>query len=327
MSVEPSAPNAEISDQDVHDALVSMYGLSNEAMESIRESARSLHLRFADAALHTGLITRDQLDEATDWIRRRPIEEDTGTTAEHEIAEIIEKHEQAGIIEEVLRRQVSQRRELVLWEGPKLKPSHQLIVAHDPGHPRSESIRSLRTELVLRTRNLRTGILALLSPCAAEGRSQLAAELAIAFAQLGRRTLLVDADLRRPRQHVLFGAENDIGLAQALVEGGAVHLHAIQGLPQMALLTSGVLPPNPVELLSGMRFEQLTVEWRRNFEYVILDTPPAAESSDAIAVANAAGNVLVLSRANVTPFSALKEMSRRLETTHTRTLGAVIGRF
>jgi protein-tyrosine kinase len=308
MSAEPTAPTAEIADRDVHDALVLLYSLSDEAVESIHELARSLDLRFADAALHTGLITQDQLNEATDWIRRRAV------------------RQSGGIIQEVLRRNVSHRRELVLWEGPKLRPSEQLIMAHDPGHPHSESIRGLSTELLMRTRNSGGRIIALLSPCASEGRSQLAAELAIAFAQLGRRTLLVDADLRRPRQHVLFGAENDTGLAQAL-DGSAVRLHAIEGLPQMALLTSGVLPPNPLELLSGTRFEQLTVEWRRNFEYVVFDTPPAAESSDAIAVAGAVGNVLVLSRADVTPFSALKEMSRKLVTTHARTLGAVIGKF
>jgi protein-tyrosine kinase len=308
MSAEPTAPTAGIADQDVHDALVLLYSLSDEAVESIHELTRSLDLRFADAALHTGLVTQDQLNEATDWIRRRAV------------------RQSGGIIQEVLRRNVSHRRELVLWEGPKLRPSEQLIMAHDPGHPRSESIRSLSTELLMRTRNSGGRIIALLSPCASEGRSQLAAELAIAFAQLGRRTLLVDADLRRPRQHVLFGAENDTGLAQAL-DGSAVRLHAIERLPQMALLTSGVLPPNPLELLSGTRFEQLTVEWRRNFEYVVFDTPPAAESSDAIAVAGAVGNVLVLSRADVTPFSALKEMSRKLVTTHARTLGAVIGRF
>lgn len=309
MSAEPSAPISEIPDQDIHEALVLLYSLSNEAVESINESMRSLHLRFADAALHAGLITQDQLDGATDWIRRRGAQQG------------------GGIIEEVLRRKVSRRRELVVWEGPKLIPSDKLIVAHDPHHPHSESIRSLCSELLLRTRNVGGGIIALLSPCAAEGRSQLAAELAIAFAQLGRRVLLVDADLRRPRQHILFGAENHAGLAQALVDGGSHRLNGIEGLPQMAFLPSGALPPNPLELLSGLRFEQLTAEWRRSFEFVLLDTPPAAECSDAIAVASAAGSVLVLSRANVTPYSALTEMARKLETTHARTLGAVIGRF
>jgi protein-tyrosine kinase len=307
MSAEPLTPIAPISDAEIHKALVLLYRLSNEAIESINDLMRKLQIRFADAALHTGVITQEELDRALEWIRKRA------------------EHEGRGIIEEVLRRRV--RREVVLWEGSQLEPSKLLIQAHDPNHPRSESIRTLRTELLLRTKHQGTGIVAILSPCASEGRSQLAAELAISFAQLGRRTLLVDADLRRPRQHALFGAENQQGLAQALLDGGAIHLHGIVGLPHMALMTSGALPSNPLELLSGIRFERLLVEWRRSFEFVILDTPPAADCSDSIAVATAAGQALILSRANVTPLSALKYISRKMETSHARTLGAVIGRF
>src|SRR6266404_1342911 len=108
MSAEPTAPTAEISDQDVHDALVLLHSLSNESVESIKELMRSLDLRFADAAVHAGLITHDQLDEALEWIRRRAV------------------RQAGGIIEQVLRRKVSQRREIVVWEGPKLRPSDQL---------------------------------------------------------------------------------------------------------------------------------------------------------------------------------------------------------
>ncbi|HEY4215081.1 MAG TPA: CpsD/CapB family tyrosine-protein kinase [Steroidobacteraceae bacterium] len=308
MNAETSSTLAEISDEEIHKALVVLYSLSSEALENIYTLMRQEHLRFAPAALQANAITKDELEEALEWIRQQAV-----------------KHQGPGLIEEVLRR--SARRELTVWEGPQLRPSHRLLLAHDPNHPRSESIRNLRTELLLRTRNVGTGFFALLSPCAAEGRSQLTAELAIAFAQLGRRTLLVDADLRKPQQHLLFGAENDVGLSQALMEGGSSRLHAVEGLPQMKLMTSGALPPNPVELLSGIQFERLVAEWRRRFEFVLLDTSPAASSSDAIAVASAVGNVLVLSRANVTPFSALREMSRRLETTYARTLGAVINKF
>jgi protein-tyrosine kinase len=308
MSAEPFTKVSQIPDEEIHKALVLLYSLSNEAIESINDLMEKLHIRFADAALHTGVITKDELDRALAWIRRRAV------------------HQSRGIIEEVLRRQV--RRDVVLWEGNQVRPSELLLMAHDPNHPRSEVLRGLRTELLLRTRNQgNTGVMALMSPCASEGRSQLAAELALAFAQLGRRTLLVDADMRRPRQHVLFGADNERGLAQALVDHGEAHMHGIDGLPQMALLTSGTPPPNPTELLSSIRFERLVAEWRRGFEFIILDTPPAAESSDALAIATAVGQVLLLSRANVTPFTALKEMSRKLQATHARTLGAVIGKF
>ena len=116
-------------------------------------------------------------------------------------------------------------------------------------------------------------VVALVSPGRGEGRSQLCAELAIAFAQLGRRTLLVDADLRHPRQHVLFTAENQWGLAQTLALGEAAYLHAVEGLPELAVLTSGTIAPNPLELVSHRRFERLISEMRRQYDFIVIDTP------------------------------------------------------
>jgi receptor protein-tyrosine kinase len=309
MSAEPTTPVSQIPDDAMRQAVVLLYRLSTEALESINDLMEKLHLRFADAALHTGAITQHELDEALEWIRRQAM------------------HRGRGIIEEVLRRNVRQSREIVLWEGTPLKPCEQLVLAHDSNHPRSETIRSLRTELLMRMKTHGARTLALLSPCAGEGRSQLAAELAIAFAQLGRRTLLVDADLRRPRQHALFGAENENGLAQALFDGRTLRLRGIEKLPQMALATSGAIPANPLELLSGVRFERLIKEWRRTFEFVLIDTPPTAEFSDAIAVATAAEHVLILGRTDLTSFSAVREMCRKLEMTHAHTLGAVLSKF
>jgi protein-tyrosine kinase len=312
MGAEPSSrQSAEESDQEVAEALVALFKLPSEAIESINASMKTMRVRFSEAALHTGLVTPKELEEAEEWVRR-----------EHR-----REHPEHGIIQEVLRRH-SRRRELVVWEGKSLDPGPDLILAHDPDNPRSEALRTLRTELLMRMKNRwRAGIVALLSPCAREGRSQLAAELAIAFAQLGRRTLLVDADLRRPRQHELFGADNNIGLAQALAGTIEPVLHGIRDLPQMALLTSGELPRNPVELLSGRHFEQLMSDWARSFEFVILDTPPASEFSDALAITTVAGNAIVLGRGQVTPFSALTHLCRNLETTQASILGAVINNF
>ena len=310
MNAEPiNAQSAEEWDQELAKALVSLYRLPDEAIESIRESMRGTHLRFAEAALHTGLVTQSELDAAHDWVRCESTPQGV------------------SIIEEALRRQ-SVRRELVVWEGDRLTPGRELILAHDPDNPRSEVIRTLRTELLMRTSGRRgAAMFALLSPGASEGRSQLCAELAIAFAQLGSRTLLVDADMRRPRQHSLFGADNQLGLAQALAQGNALRLHAIEGVAQMALLTSGALPPNPLELLSGSRFVDMMSDWRRAYEYVIFDTPPASRFSDALAVATAAGNVIVLGRTQSTSFNALSEMRRKLNTTQARIVGAIMNSF
>jgi len=207
-------------------------------------------------------------------------------------------------------------------------PAERLVLAHDPFHARSEQIRMLRTELMLRHEaSDRANVVTMLSPCAAEGRSQLAAELAIAFSQLGRPTLLVDADLRHPQQHILFNADNRRGLTQALARQQAPQLQAVAGLPSLYLLTAGPLPPNPLELLSDRGFEAMVDEWQKHFQFVVLDTPPVGRYADGLAVATIVGRVLSLSRARHTPYKDTRDMLRRLAATQSRILGAVINDF
>ena len=209
-----------------------------------------------------------------------------------------------------------------------VEPDERLIMAHDPYDPRCEKIRALRTELLLRRESEnRADIVALLSPCAGEGRSMLAAELAIAFAQMGRPTLLVDADLRRPQQHLLFGTDNRHGLSQAIEYGVKPQLHIVHGLPHMSLLTAGTVPSNPLELLSSSRFSSMVEDWRDSFEFVVIDTAPVMHFSDGLAVASIVGRVLALSRAQHTPYKHMQDMLRRLAATRSQILGAVINHF
>jgi protein-tyrosine kinase len=303
-TIDPLGPNA---DEELSQTLVLLNRLSQDAVEQINELMKSLHVRFAEAALQSGAISQHELNEAQEWMSKRTV------------------GRPGGLIEEMLRR-TARKRDVILWEHDQLEPSTELILAHQPDHPYSESMRSLRTELLLRCKGSR-GIITVLSPCGGDGRSRLAAELAIAFAQLERRTLLVDADLRKPSLHRLFATENDMGLAQALTNGGPHSFHGIKRLPEMALITSGEVPQNPLELLSGRGFERAVREWRRNFEFVILDTPPMKRFSDAVAVAAVTGNVLVLGRAEETRFKDLNEVCRNLSAAHCRILGAAINRF
>ena len=211
---------------------------------------------------------------------------------------------------------------------PQVQPDERLIMAHDPLDPRCEKMRARRTELLLRREsNDRAYMMALLSPCSGEGRSLLAAELAIAFAQTGHPTLLVDADLRRPQQHVLFGAHNRQGLSQAIEFGAKPQLHAVRGLPAMSVLTAGVVPSDPLELLSSRRFAAMIEDWRDNFEFVVIDTAPVGHYSDGLAVASLSGKALALSRAKHTPQQDMQDMLRRLATARSQILGAVISHF
>lgn len=316
-----------LDDAELARALMLLFALPQESMDSIAETMRTMNLGFVEAALHTGLVTQAEIELAQKATQREATPRGAGSRAAPEGAAGAARLGERSIVADALRRNAA-RRDVVVWEGERLLPARELILAHDPDNPRSEALRSLRTELLMRSSGrMNAGVFALLSPGAGEGRSQLCAELAIAFAQLGSRTLLVDADLRRPHQHVLFSTENSVGLAQALVDSNTTRLHGVEGVPQLAVLTSGGVPPNPLELLSGIRFERVMGEWRRSYEFVIIDTPPTSLFSDGLAVATAAGSVVVIGRRNETSFSSLTELRRRLDTTRARIVGAVINSF
>ena len=306
MNASPESVTSN-SDKTLAEALISLRGLSSESLERIVGTMRTEHLSFGDAALQLGLATPKDLEEASVWASGQS--------------------DGPSLIETAIRR-AQGNNNLVLRHGDVVRPSSQITLIHDPDSPRSERIRALRTELMLLVEDVRRGnICALLSPGPAEGRSQLCAELAIAFAQLGRRTLLVDADLRHPRQHVLFSANNQCGLAQALALGETPYLYSVQGVPELSLLTAGVIPPNPLELVSNRRFERMMDDWRRTYDFVLIDTPPVSQYADALAIATAARRVLVVSRTESTSFSGMKDLLRRLAPTQARILGAVLNKF
>ncbi|WP_293369526.1 CpsD/CapB family tyrosine-protein kinase [Nevskia sp.] len=268
-------------------AFIRVCSLDDEAIAKIEHAARVLDISFSEAAISTGFATEEDVAYAVQSLNQ--------------------------VFQPV---------------APRAKPVPELSLLRDPFDGRNERIQALRTELLLRHDGLsRANMVALLSPCAGEGRSRLSAELAIAFSQLGHPTLLVDADLRNPRQHALFGADNESGLSQAIAKRTIPTTQAVEGLPHLSLLTAGPTPLNPLELLSDGHFERLIREWRHGYEFVVIDTAPVGRYSDGLAVATLAGRVLAISRANRTPYKDQKEMMRRLTVTRAMVLGAVINHF
>jgi protein-tyrosine kinase len=293
----------------IRDALIAAGKLTPEAAARIEEAMRGRGLGFGDAAAHLGLVTPQDLAEAL---------EASGTTS---------RWASDGVVEKALLRVPGARNLPVKYAG-SVKAGRALMLVHDPDSAYSEQIRALRTELLLLNSGALGGnLIAVLSPCAGEGRSQLCAELAIAFSQVGRRTLLVDADLRKPRMQVLFESTTTIGLGQALTLGGAPQLLGVETLPNLSLLTAGTATPNPLELLSNGHFQRLIADWRNKYQMVILDTPPITEYADGLAIASFAEQVLVISRANTTPHRNMREMLRRLATNQSRIVGSVINKF
>jgi len=208
--------------------------------------------------------------------------------------------------------------------------SSELVVAYEPFHPRAEELRALRTQLLIRWSNagIRQRMLAIVSPGSGEGRSYVAANLAAVFSQLGERTLLIDADLRAPRQHRIFNVPDRIGLSAVL--SGRADRGAVVPIPEcgtLSLLPAGACPPNPQELLLRPAFATLLEELRAEFDVILFDTPPAKFYADAQSLAFRAGGVMVLARKDHTRFADTTRVIRELNDTGARIVGTVFNAF
>jgi receptor protein-tyrosine kinase len=188
-----------------------------------------------------------------------------------------------------------------------------LDMAHRPESPYAEAIRTLRSN-ILSARGADSILLAVVSPDRFDGRTRVAANLAAAFAQTGRSTLLIDADLRNPAINRYFGLPGASGLS-LILSGIATDTaaHRIPYFPSMTVIPSGPTPPNPQELLSSPGLRQLLNAAKPKYQVILLDTSPTTGSSDWELVADAVGAVVVVTRRGATHRSGVSELSRRLE--------------
>jgi len=145
------------------------------------------------------------------------------------------------------------------------------------------------------------------------------------FSQLGERTVLVDADLRKPRQHELFRLGNQRGLSDALAgRAGPESMVRIPNLLGLSVLPAGAPPPNPQELLGRPGFVELLQRLAKNFDTIILDTPATGSFADAFTVAARAGAALLVARKNLTPAAELQKLTRGLQQGGTELVGSVL---
>ncbi|MDD4881940.1 MAG: chain length determinant protein tyrosine kinase EpsG [Gallionellaceae bacterium] len=208
--------------------------------------------------------------------------------------------------------------------------SEELVAAYAPFSPEVESLRALRGQLMLRWLDKETAsnALAIVSAGRGEGRSRLAANLAIVFSQLGEHTLLVDADLRNPRQHTLFGLDNHEGLSQLLAERAVESsLSKVPKFRDLTVLTAGPMPPNPQELICCSTFQSLMQQWTQQYDAVLIDTPAMAETVDAQSVAGRAQGALLVTRKDHTRLEDLAALQEMLTAADAKLVGAVVSQF
>jgi protein-tyrosine kinase len=214
-----------------------------------------------------------------------------------------------------------------LQPGPNRPISGEVVAAYRPFSQEGEALRALRSQLQLRwfdEAGKRTS-LAIVGTSRGEGRSYLAANLAVTFAQLGERTLLIDADLREPRQHKLFKIENQTGLSNLLA--GRMQEQVVTfvyGIPGLAVLPSGPTPPNPAELLSRPALARIFQQSMSTFDVVVVDTPAISSGTDAMMLARTAGAALVVARTNMTRMAHFNEAVDAMSGSGINVVGSVL---
>jgi len=289
-----SAPTAKIpavrSDRSIGAILIDEGRLKAESAEAILRLQREQGLRFGDAAIQLGLLTQEDIDFAISRQFDYPY---------------------------LLRGQSA--------------VSENLIAAYTPFTPQVEALRALRGQLMLRWFDAEASrkALAITSPDRSEGRSFIAANLAIVFSQLGEHTLLVDADMRNPCQHVLFGLDNRAGLSAMLTgRGGPEVIQRVPELRDLSVLPAGALPPNPSEMLARPEFTQLLKkDWAGEYDVLIIDTPPAGDTADAQTIAACAGGAMVIARKNASRVSRVRSLAENIGQTGATVVGTMLNDF
>ncbi|MGH8636576.1 MAG: chain length determinant protein tyrosine kinase EpsG [Burkholderiales bacterium] len=219
------------------------------------------------------------------------------------------------------------------FDYPYLRPgdgnlSAELVAAYQPFSEQVEALRALRTQLLLRWFSTERKALAIVSPSPGDGRSYLAANLAIVFSQLGEKTLLIDADMRDARQHALFKLPNQYGLSALLsrrINGAAIE--RVGHFANLSILPAGATPPNPLELVSRPEFAELMARESAGYDVVLIDTPAADASADAQAIAARARGALVIAREGRSRLESLSRLGFAIQSTQAEVVGCVLNRI
>jgi protein-tyrosine kinase len=284
----PVAENSPLTARHIGSLLVAAGKITRDDCERILRHSKGTGERFGDAAINLGLVSREEIE-----------------------------------------RTIAQQ-----FSYPYLVPgtssiSRAVVAAFAPFTRRAEPIRAIRTQLLLRWFDAEPNKkeLAVVSCDRRDGRSYLTANLAVAFAQQGKRTLLIDADLRTPQQHVLFGLSNRTGLSSLLSDrGDADCVKATPGFASLRVLTSGPVPPNPQELLNRIKFNQLIQDYRNQFDVILFDTSAGSWGADSQVVAASAEGALMLTCVHKSRMAHMKSLCEGMSAAGTALVGFVMNK-
>lgn len=199
-----------------------------------------------------------------------------------------------------------------------------LITITDPRSPASEAYRTLRTNLSFYSLDHPLRSLVVTSPAKDEGKSTTIANLAVTMAQSGRKTILVDCDLRRPSLHTIFGLKQEPGLTNMVLEEMAEPPLQPTEVENLWLLSSGKQPPNPADLLGSQKIDQIITDLQNRAEMVLFDAPPVIAVADAVILGAKVDGVLLVVQAGKTRREHAERAKNTLETAKVRLVGAAL---
>ncbi|WP_050183315.1 CpsD/CapB family tyrosine-protein kinase [Domibacillus robiginosus] len=201
----------------------------------------------------------------------------------------------------------------------------KLITHTDAKSPISEQYRTIRTNILFSSvdETLRSILVTSTSP--GEGKSTTISNLAVVFANQGKKVLLVDADLRKPTMHYTFGLQNSMGLTNILTKQASLGQAVVStDIENLSALPSGPIPPNPAELLGSISMKEFIAQAENSYDYVLFDTPPVLAVTDAQVLANQCDGTVLVINSGKTEIEAAQKAKELLEAAKAKLLGAVL---
>jgi len=284
----PSSLTVAPADKTIGEIIRDSHNLTAEQVEQVLAHQRQTGLRFGEAAVALGLIKRENVIWA-------------------------------------LSRQFNYDFEADASSFP------ELIVAGNPFSHQAEAFRELRSQLVetvFKPGQQRARALAVVSPEVGDGKTYFAANLAVAFSQLGGRTILIDADMRSPRTQEVFKTQMSQGLSAVLAgKCEATVEQPVPSLSNLFVLPVGVVPPNPTELAQKPALNVLLDELAQRFDHIIVDTPAASHGSDARIIASVCGSALLVGRQDATRVAGMKTLVEGLKRAGVKIAGVTLNGY
>ena len=300
--------------------------------------------KFRDSQGHSDTATAEMPDESNEVAGRSigSIISETRNLGAEQVEKILKHQREKGVrfgeaaislgyasIDDVMYA-LSQQFHYPYAPQSQRQANPELVALNKPFGVQAESFRAIRSQIIMRLFNegQQRRAIAVVSPDSGDGKTFFAANLAVTLAQLGGRTLLVDADLRGPRQHEVFGIPNNAGLS-GILSGRAESkvIQQVPGVPSLFVLPVGITPPNPLELVERPAFGLLIRELLSKFDYVVVDTPAAQYGSDCAVIAARCGAALVVARQNESRISSLEELVSNLAETPAVLAGVIFNEF